>query len=266
MWSKRGKVNVYNAQRTVAQTLTPLLAPHSGSCHHIFMGMVKDYFAALFHDWVGKMSGLASVTLLFLPLIFPRLFVNSKNLERATWGAALVCAVIANYHVWVRQQKLITRLSKPDKCPVVRVMGWSEDHGQEEGTWGFWLYSEGTTPHEITLEEFEIAPSVTVASKMVPHMAGGQAFMPAWIKSWTSPSKWQLPDVFAEASNKRDGLMPNQMRPNYCCTLNIRYRDHNDCWYLTTQEIAFDPSDPTKRRTFTLGPIKHEKFGLNLPK
>ena len=236
--------------------------------------MLKEYVAALLHDWVGKMSGLASVILLFLPLIFPHVFANSHNFERATWGAAFVCFIVGNYHVWTRQKRIlvekdatIERISKPDECPVVYVNGWGENNGQaEEGSFGFWLYREGVTPHEITLEEFDIAHSVTVASRMIPRMLGGQDFMPAWIKSWTSPSKWNLPDVFAEASTKRDGLMPTQMRPNYCSTLRITYRDHNDFWYSTTQEIAFDPSDPNKRRTFTFGPITHEKSGLTKPK
>jgi hypothetical protein len=237
---------------------------------------VKEYFSALFHDWVGKMSGLASVILLFLPLIFPHAFSDSHTLEHATWIAAFVCFVVANYHVYVRQRKLIAtkdaeieRISKPDKCPVVRVYGWSENHGQaEEGSWGFWLQSEGETAHEVTLADFEIEPSVTVAGRMVPHIIGheiGQAFMPAWIRAWTSADKWRLAKAFATASEKKDGI-PGVMTPNYCRTLRLVYRDRDDFWYRTTQEIAFNPSDPNKINTFEFGPIKHEKIGLTKPK
>jgi hypothetical protein len=62
--------------------------------------MLKEYFSALFHGWVGKMSGPASVILAFLPLLWPRLFGQSTILIRAIWIAALICFLIANYSAW----------------------------------------------------------------------------------------------------------------------------------------------------------------------
>ncbi len=76
-------------------------------------GMVKEYFAALFHSWVGKMSGPASVLLGFLPLLWPQLFGQSKFLSRATWIAALVCFFVANYSAWkYERDKYETEKSK----------------------------------------------------------------------------------------------------------------------------------------------------------
>jgi hypothetical protein len=160
----------------------------------------------------------------------------------------------------------ISRISKPDRCPIVLLTDWRVNYGvnMESGdpvaiNGGFQLQSEGETAHEITLEEFEIEPSVTVASRMVPHITGhqiGSGFMLAWIKGkqLTDFSKWELAEAFRRASDKNTGLW----KPNYCRTLHLTYRDHSEFYYRTTQELIYVPV----KGEFEFGPIKHEKLGL----
>ena len=224
----------------------------------------KRYFADLFHGWVGTMSGIASIVLLFLPLILPKLFVDSKIAVRATWVAAAICFVVANYTAWLREHKLVVakeseidRISKPDRCPIVRVYGLDES----PINLGLLLQSEGETAHEVTLEEFDIEPSVTVAGRAVPQVGGhqlGQAVMLVWIKGKNPMdlNKWDLIGAFRRASDNRDAKM-TMGRPNYSCTLRLTYRDHNDFWYRTTQEISFVPAT----ESIEFGSIKHEKLG-----
>lgn len=232
------------------------------------------------------MSGLASVILMFLPLIFPHVFGDSTTLERAIWFTAFICFVFANYHVWVREHKAIglreaktiaevaeknaeiERISKPDRCPVVLITEWrlgpigvSLNTGESVPmNGGFQLQSEGETAHEISLEEFDIEPSVTVASRVVPSVVGhqiGQAFMLAWIKNQqvTDFSKWDLQTALRRASDNRDKKM--MWKPSYCCTLRLTYRDHSDRWYRTTQELSYIPVNGK----IEFGSIKHEKLG-----
>jgi len=163
----------------------------------------------------------------------------------------------------------IERISKPDKCPVVLITEWrlgpvgvSLASGEPViMNGGFHLQSEGETAHEITLEEFDIEPDVTVASRVVSSVVGhqiGQAFMLAWIKNQqvTDFSKFDLQSAFRRASDNRDSKM--SWKPNYCCTLRLTYRDHSDFWYRTTQELAYIPANGR----IEFGPIKHEKLGL----
>jgi hypothetical protein len=69
----------------------------------------KEYFAAIFHGWVGKMSGLASVILAFLPIVFPGWFGDSKVLIRTTWAVAAICFLIANYAAWLAKRNELQR-------------------------------------------------------------------------------------------------------------------------------------------------------------
>jgi hypothetical protein len=78
----------------------------------------KEYFTALFHGWVGKMSGPASIALLFLPLVWPSLFKDA-TLVRATWVAAALCFVVANYSAWrYERNKYESEVAKHDKPDI----------------------------------------------------------------------------------------------------------------------------------------------------
>jgi hypothetical protein len=68
---------------------------------------LREYLAALFHGWVGIMSGIASIVLLFLPYVFPVLFANSIVSERAVLIAAGICFLIANYSAWLSKRNAL---------------------------------------------------------------------------------------------------------------------------------------------------------------
>ena len=247
---------------------------------------IRDYLPALFYGWVGMMSGIASVALTFFALFWPKLFADSRISARAVWIAAGVCFFIASYSAWQREREIVDRLSKPDKCPIVRVQEWCDKVVTEVGTWsdeefnlrkydlksasqldklgncGFQLLNEGETAYEVNLEDFKIEPGVVVTAKMVPQIVSqpiGQGFMQAWIKDKeiTDQTRWDLPLAFQTASSHQDG--PKSSGLGYSTTLRLTYRDHNNCWYCTIQEIAWIPA----KYGFEFGPLKHAKLGLN---
>jgi hypothetical protein len=87
--------------------------------------MVKEYFAAIFQSWVGKMSGPAAVLLVFLPLLWPSLFGQSTMLGRATWVAAAICLVIANYSAWKHERDKYEREASRNEKPEIRGKAWN---------------------------------------------------------------------------------------------------------------------------------------------
>jgi hypothetical protein len=253
------------------------------------------FFKRLHYHGIFKVVGviwlllsIASTLPVVLPPSWAQYLVLFPMLSRWPWYVwvmgLLVIAVIGTFESAYRADRTvqaelaaktaqIERISKPEKCPIVLVIGWrldsvglalSQKTGELEsvpmGAY-FQLKGEGETAHEVALEEFEIEPSVIVASRVVSHVDGhqpSQAFMWVWIKNkhLTDSSKWDLLGAFRHASETRDGNM--MWKPNYCRTLRLTYRDHSDFWYRTTQEIAYVPA----RREFEFGPIKHEKLGL----
>jgi hypothetical protein len=83
---------------------------------------LKEYVLALFHGWVGIMSGLASVILLFLPLVLPGLFADSKAAERAVWIAAAGCFFIATYSAWLAERAALEQeKAKNEAEPHIRI-------------------------------------------------------------------------------------------------------------------------------------------------
>ena len=95
--------------------------------------MLRGYFAALFHNWMGKMSGPFSVILLFLPIIFPRFFADSKALTTAIWIAAAICFMVANFSAWrYEHDRYIAEVSKNQKPEII---GQAHDF-KATGRWG----------------------------------------------------------------------------------------------------------------------------------
>jgi hypothetical protein len=101
--------------------------------------MLKEYFAALFHGWVGKMSGLASVILTFLPILLPKLFSDSAWVIRAIWIAAAICFVIANHSAWKFERDKYEAEAEKNTRPEIR--GAAFNFGIASGTVHDW-----TTP------------------------------------------------------------------------------------------------------------------------
>jgi len=181
----------------------------------------------------------------------------------ATAAMAIFCLLVGCYLAWADEHKKvdereaeIQRISKPDNCPRLLVIGWSEQHGQcpnVPDARGFWIQSEGESAYEITLEEFEIQPTVMAVGKMIPQLIGhqiGQAFMPVWIKNDSVLTKWFLDSAFLRASENKPSLSVS-----FC----LLYRDHKNLWYRTTQGVTFTNG------VFEFGPPNLEKLGLAKP-
>jgi hypothetical protein len=64
------------------------------------------YLNALWKDWVSRMSGLASIVLAFIPVVFPSTLPST--VKAGFWIAAALCFVGANYRVWRATQPLLS--------------------------------------------------------------------------------------------------------------------------------------------------------------
>lgn len=62
----------------------------------------REFFTALYKDWIASVSGLASVVLaVWAAIILPQ----STVLRRSLWIAFAVCLFIASYRIWVAAYK-----------------------------------------------------------------------------------------------------------------------------------------------------------------
>lgn len=66
--------------------------------------MLKEYFAALWADWVARMSGAASIILAFLAAYFEFIVQHGKA---ALWVTAAICFIIASYRIWVKKHAAV---------------------------------------------------------------------------------------------------------------------------------------------------------------
>lgn len=63
---------------------------------------IREFFAALYRDWIATVSGLASVVLAVWAALFSP---QSATLRRSLWIAFAVCLFIASYRIWVAAHK-----------------------------------------------------------------------------------------------------------------------------------------------------------------
>jgi hypothetical protein len=71
--------------------------------------MYRDYFAALWGDWVARMSGAASILLAFLATYWEFVVKHGKV---TLWIASAVCFAIASYRIWAKERRLLEELTK----------------------------------------------------------------------------------------------------------------------------------------------------------
>jgi len=135
--------------------------------------MVRQYLAALFHGWIGKMSGPASVALAILPLVFPKLFAEHAMLVRATWVAAVVCFAVANYSAWRYERgRYESERAKGEAAPhmdinVVSVIPRGEAN-QILTDLFFNVYLILADPSEATVQNFSLELFNTAQSLTLP--------------------------------------------------------------------------------------------------
>lgn len=71
------------------------------------MRRVGQYFVSLYEDWVARMSGIASVTLAILALVWPHYFSDIHHLRAAMWIAAAACLILASFRIWLHERKAL---------------------------------------------------------------------------------------------------------------------------------------------------------------
>jgi hypothetical protein len=167
---------------------------------------IKEYFTALFHSWVGKMSGPASVVLAFLPIIWPGLFGQSTILIRATWIAAVVCFLIANFSAWSYERDKYEAEAHKNTLPLIKgslsniSFGGTVQTGQTLGKWhivgavNFDLYLCNQMPRDTNLQRLELD-----GSALNPPVQFGR---PALLTALGAPS-----DVRRKAENAVVGIV-----------------------------------------------------------
>ena len=167
---------------------------------------VKEYLAALFHSWVGKMSGPASVVLAFLPIIWPNLFGHSTTFTRATWIAAVICFLIANFSAWSYERDKYEAEAHKNTLPLIKGIlsnisfGGTVTTGQTRGKWqivgavNFDLYLCNQMPRETNLQRIELD-----GSALNPRVHFGT---PALLTALGAPS-----DVRRKAENAIVGIV-----------------------------------------------------------
>jgi hypothetical protein len=78
--------------------------------------MLRKYLAALWADWVARMSGAASVLLAFLAAYLEFVIKNGKA---ALWVTAAVCFIIASYRIWAAEHKKASEATAQLEATVV---------------------------------------------------------------------------------------------------------------------------------------------------
>jgi hypothetical protein len=132
------------------------------------------------------------------------------------------------------------------------------------GQMGFYLSNDGTAAHEVQIERFEIDSSVWAAGELIARIPGrGPGFVLVWLEGH-SPSplaveKWDLLGAMRDAAKQR-GRTPFD-QPDYSVKLNIRYRDSQNHWYLSSANLKYVQSQDRLKFEATT----HEICRLNLP-
>jgi hypothetical protein len=125
---------------------------------------------------------------------------------------------------------------------------------------GFHLVNDGAVAHEITVENFEIEPSVLARSKTLARIPEkGQGFAYVWLEGyspWTHASgKWDLIGAMARASDAKFG--ETLYKPGYTVQVSVTYRDAHGRWYRSTAPMTYIQS----QGRIEFGPTTHTALG-----
>jgi hypothetical protein len=160
----------------------------------------------------------------------------------------------------------------PVNCPQLCFERWGEipsdhpdaipvpDRSQDHFKFlqrGFYLANDGGTAHEITVQSFEIGPSVRASSGTLARIREkGEGFAFVWLDGYPplriATKKWDLLGAMAECSQRRDGNFP--FMPDYSVTVCVTYRDAGNRWYRSSAVMSYVPS----QGGIKFGPTTHE--------
>jgi hypothetical protein len=96
---------------------------------------IREYIAALWADWLGLMSGVASLALAVWVVFFPPLDIyGSRTL---LWIAVVVCLLFASYRIWSKERESSvanTKEARKREYIINRLTVFIQE-GQEIKTW-----------------------------------------------------------------------------------------------------------------------------------
>jgi hypothetical protein len=107
---------------------------------------------------------------------------------------------------------------------------------------GFYLVNDGDPAHEITVEAFEIEPSVVTASATIRRIErDGKGFALVGLAGFPSHMfeirKWDL--IGAMAKTSKDKYGGALFSPDFSVTVSAIYRDADERWYRSTARLTY---------------------------
>jgi len=136
--------------------------------------LIRQYLAALWADWVARMSGIASIILAFLAAYLEFIVKHGKA---SLWVTAAICFCVASYRIWASEREKVLNQQKGTLWPefqgeLVEVQIWplrtSDIYTSEQGitrnakpldigsTFLLKLYFVNTQPVETTIRRFSL--------------------------------------------------------------------------------------------------------------
>ena len=161
------------------------------------------------------------------------------------------------------------RSRPPSKRPRIVFREWGEIPEEHpvpirSGQAGFYLVNDGTVAYDVTIEGFEIAPSVRAAAETIARIDKGRAgFALVWLEGYSglaiAGQKWNLPAAFAEADSKSGGG-GIYGGPDYCITVSVTYRDADgQWWFRSSARLTFIRT----QNRLSFGATTHDKWGAS---
>ena len=155
----------------------------------------------------------------------------------------------------------------PDR-PRIAFRDWSEipdDHPVpiRSGQTGFYLANDGGAAYEVTVEPFEVEPSVRARGDTLARIAErGEAFALVWLEGYSglavASEKWDLRGALARADAKSGGGRGTYGGPDYGINVSVTYRDADSLWwYRSSARLTFIRS----QGRISFGPTTHEPSG-----
>jgi hypothetical protein len=129
---------------------------------------------------------------------------------------------------------------------------------------GFYLSNDGGAAHDITVESFEVEPSVRANGETLARIGEkGTGFALVWVEGYSplmgSVGKWDLLGAMARASDNKDGNPT--YRPDYGVTVSVIYRDADNAWFRSWAKLTHIWSQGRLK----FGPTTQERVDPMLP-
>jgi hypothetical protein len=152
--------------------------------------------------------------------------------------------------------------------PRIAFLKWGEipaDHPPplRSGQTGFYLVNDGAAAYEVTVQRFEIEPSVTARSETLARIGPGEsAFVLVWLEGYSglaiATEKWDLVGALARADVHSGGGRGTYGGPDFALTVTVAYRDADELLrFRSSARLTFIRS----QSRISFGPTSHSEYG-----